>query len=35
MQAASKKQKNAYYKESVSPLEFALNKFNGKMRSVN
>ncbi|AOG61042.1 ribonucleoside diphosphate reductase 2 betachain [Spiroplasma helicoides] len=29
------KQKNSYYNESVSPLEYALNGFKGKMRSVN
>ncbi|MGY6172353.1 class 1b ribonucleoside-diphosphate reductase subunit beta [Candidatus Mycoplasma pogonae] len=29
------KVKNQYYNESVSPLEYALNGFKGKMRSVN
>ncbi|QBQ08176.1 ribonucleoside diphosphate reductase 2 betachain [Spiroplasma gladiatoris] len=29
------KQKNSYYADSVSPLEYALNGFKGKMRSVN
>ncbi|MDW2924284.1 class 1b ribonucleoside-diphosphate reductase subunit beta [Mesomycoplasma ovipneumoniae] len=29
------KQKNDYYKLSVSPLEYAYNNFSGKMRSVN
>ncbi|ASP27866.1 ribonucleoside diphosphate reductase 2 betachain [Spiroplasma corruscae] len=29
------KQKNNYYNESLSPLEYAMNNFNGKMRSVN
>ncbi|PPE06810.1 class 1b ribonucleoside-diphosphate reductase subunit beta [Mesoplasma corruscae] len=27
--------KNQYYQDSLSPLEFAYNKFNGKLRSVN
>lgn len=27
--------KNQYYQESLSPLEYALNGFKGKMRSVN
>lgn len=27
--------KNQYYSESLSPLEYAMNKFSGKMRSVN
>ncbi|MXR39618.1 class 1b ribonucleoside-diphosphate reductase subunit beta [Mycoplasma sp. MF12] len=29
------KVKNNYYNQSVSPLEYALNNFSGKMRSVN
>ncbi|ATP59474.1 class 1b ribonucleoside-diphosphate reductase subunit beta [Mesomycoplasma dispar] len=29
------KVKNDYYNQSVSPLEYALNNFSGKMRSVN
>ncbi|AHI53358.1 class 1b ribonucleoside-diphosphate reductase subunit beta [Spiroplasma culicicola] len=27
--------KNKYYNESVSPIEYAMNNFQGKMRSVN
>ncbi|QGS52414.1 class 1b ribonucleoside-diphosphate reductase subunit beta [Spiroplasma tabanidicola] len=29
------KQKNSYYNDSVSPLQYALDGFKGKMRSVN
>ncbi|ATZ17187.1 ribonucleoside diphosphate reductase 2 betachain [Williamsoniiplasma luminosum] len=28
-------EKNKYYQESVSPLEYALNGFNGNIRSIN
>ncbi|CAT04689.1 Ribonucleoside-diphosphate reductase 2 subunit beta [Mesomycoplasma conjunctivae] len=35
MKASKIKIKNEYYNKSVSPLEFALNNFQGKMRSVN
>ncbi|WP_339034317.1 class 1b ribonucleoside-diphosphate reductase subunit beta [Spiroplasma endosymbiont of Cantharis rufa] len=27
--------KNQYYYDSLSPIEFAMNKFNGRMRSIN
>lgn len=32
---ANNNKKNKYYDESVSPVEFAINGFKGKMRSVN